>query len=478
MSPEELKKQGEKWLRGEIQVKSFGDVVLNDKQTEFVNAKDRFTLMSGGFASGKTHAFIIKLILLCLWFPGNRILLGRKTRQAVEQATLPDFFDICPPGIYQHKIGPGIIEFYNGSQILLWGLDALQSGAGQDIKKAEQAIKSLNLGAVFIDQLEEVEYRVFEALDGRLRRDVGFNQMNLTTNPANFWAYDYFKANPRKFTRLIETSMMDNKKHLSDSFIESQLEKPELYVKRYVYGEWSPDTLIQGGVFPEDYIKQQAFHVKKPIREFDGIKIYEEPAHAEYQIGLDPSEGSVDPGSIKVVNKDTGEEVADYTAFVPLTHLAEKAVQLGIMYSLVKKPLIVPESQGGGTAVIEHLKKLGYERIYEREVFNQREKRSTKKLGFHTNHASKTQLIEHLNELFKKRFPKIRDLQTLEEMKTFIYSDEAHLKGAGAQTGFHDDRVMSLLLAYWNIEAKTPKERNILERVGQKKKSVVQYQYD
>lgn len=443
---------GQRWLKGEVIIKEFQGIKLNEKQIAFVNDKSRYCLLSGGFASGKTTAFIIKLILLSMFFPGNRILLGRKTRQDVERATLPDFFDICPDNLYTHKVGAGIIEFKNGSQIMLFGLDALQSGAGQDIKKAEQAIKSLNLGAVFIDQLEEIEFRVFEALSGRLRRDVPLQQMNFNTNPANFWAYDYFKVNPRRSTRLIETSMMDNKAFLSEEFIRDQLSKPKRYVDRYVLGLWSPDTMVESGVFPEDYIRDQAFYIKSPVREFDGVKIYEEPSNKKtYQIGIDPSDGTTDPCSIKVICIETGEEVASFKGYVPHSVIADRAVMMAMMYSMKTKPLIVPECTGAGQALVEYLKQK-YDNIYQREIFNQRTRTKVNKLGFSTNYASKKLLVENMLELFSKKYPVIRERETLEQFKTYIYTDEVSHKGAGAQRGYHDDDVMALMLAFWNVK--------------------------
>lgn len=468
---------GKQWVDGEVDIETWNGMELSPKQAEFINCRSRYVLNCGGFASGKTTAFIIKLYLMSMFFPGNRILLGRKTRQEVEIATLPDILDIFPTGTYVHKVGPGKIEFPNGSEILFFGLDALQSGAGQDIKKAEQKIKSLNLGAVFIDQLEEIEFRVFEALTGRLRRDVPFQQMNFTCNPANFWAYDHFKVNPRPNTALIQSSMIDNKANLSKEFMEDQLSKPKLYVERYVYGNWSPETLIEGSVFAEEYIKYQSAMAKKPIREIDGIRIYEEPKLHTYQIGVDPSMGSTDPSFIVVVDTETGDVVATYSGYVPNEVQIEKTVQLALMYSLYRKPLVIPEATGVGQAFIEGLKKV-YEKIYEREVFNQRDKKTTKKLGFHTNFATKTQMIEHMKSLLQRRFPKFHDFRIVDEMKVFIYSDEAQMKGAGAQNGFHDDGLMATMLAYWNIMPITIRERNILDRVNRHKRSnVVKYGY-
>jgi hypothetical protein len=193
---------------------------------------------------------------------------------------------------------------------------------------------------------------------------------------------------------------------------------------------------------------------------------------------VDPSQGANDPCGIKVVDKDTGELVASYRAFVPTNVQVEKTVQLAMMYSLLKKPLVVPEATGVGQAFVEEIKKV-YSNIYEREVFNQREKKTTKKLGFYTNFATKTQLIENMKVLFQKSFAKIRDRVTVEELKTFIYSDEAQMKGAGAQNGYHDDQVMATLLAYWDMKPITAREVSLLDRFSTKKsRKVVNYIYN
>jgi hypothetical protein len=523
---------GKKWLKGEVSISEFNGILFNEKQSSHLNGRKRFELISGGMASGKTISWVVKFILLHMFFPGVPSLIGRKTKQNAVTTFMEAFQEVCPPNLYVYKAGDAQIIFSNGSTATFFGLDALQSGNGEDTKKAQQFLKSHTFGLVFIDQLEEIEEKVFEALNSRLRwrpckhsKDVqklyfenggtimapdytkkierledsvafhqkhgypqfqecqecgkmAFNQMNFTTNPANFWGYSYFKSNPRPMTHLVETSMLDNRANLSEAFVQSELQKPKRYVQKYVYGEWSPDSLIEGGVFSEEYIKAQEFNIKEPVRTLDGVKIFAEPEQHHYQIGIDPSEGATDPCHIKVMCIETGEEVANYMGFVPLSVIANKAVQLALMYATVKKPLIVCESQGGGQAVIEALKK-SYDNIYEREVFNHREKKYTKKLGFHTNFASKQLLIDHTTNLFQRNFLKIRDKATVEELKTFIYSNESTKKGAGAQSGYHDDAVMALMLACWNVEAVTQREKTLLDRVTrQNKKSTVKYQYN
>lgn len=497
---------GKRWLKGEVEIEEFQGIKLNPKQKEFVNNKVRFNLISGGMASGKTLAFQIKFILLHLFFPGIQTLIGRKTLQNAESTFMKDFTEICPPAFYEYKVGAHTIYFHNGSSATFFGLDALVSNNADDLKKAEQNIKSHNFGLIFLDQLEEIAKKVFDGLNSRARwrpckhgnevqtvmRDKDgvpiyevcqtcdkytFQQFNMTTNPANFWGYKFFKTEKGPMTHLIETSMLDNKNNLSEAFITSELAKPKLYVEKYVYGKWDDSTLTEGAVFYDEWVKEQRGYAREPIRVLDGIKIYEEPANHTYQIGVDPSTGSVDPCSIKCINLNTGKVVASYSGFVPTNVITEKTVQIAMMYSKVKKPLVVPEATGVGQAFIEDLRKV-YDKIYEREVFNQREQRDTKKLGFYTNYATKTQLIENFKALLQAHFPKL-DPDTVDELPKFIYTDEAAQQGAGAQNGYHDDNIMATLLAFWNVKPISLREKSLLDRdTRQKAKKMVQYVYN
>ena len=73
------------------------------------------------------------------------------------------------------------------------------------------------------------------------------------------------------------------------------------------------------------------------------------------------------------------------------------------------------------------------------------------KLGWRTNAGNKSSLITNFRRLLDTKQAKVYDKATIDEMQHFIWSDEAKFKGAGAQTNFHDDRVMATMLAYWEI---------------------------
>lgn len=422
-----------------------------------------FCLNSGGFGSGKSLALYVKLVLLCMCFPGNRVLMGRKTLSDIDRAVLPELFDLIPPSWYEHRVKDGLINFNNGSQIILFGLDAMQSGGVADIKKAQQKLKSLNLGAYFIDQLEEVEYEVFEVLNSRLRRnEVPFRQGNMDCNPANFWAYHMFKMkqkkmddgwadNPDSKALLYESNMLHNP-HLPWDYIRKQLDMGEDYVKRFVHGEWTTDVLLKGTVFSKENIAWLSRELRNPISIEEGCEIYEQPKRGvEYRMGVDPSEGVVDPSSISVVSFE-GRKVAKFNGKLPIQGLADR---VKFLYYKYQKPLIVPESNSSGTALIREIRDL---RVYRRKQLDHKTDIETEKLGFRTSWDSKQQLIDHFQKLLRNKALRIYDKKTIEEMKSFMWNDEATQQGAGAARGFHDDDIMSTLLAYWEFDPQRVEE--------------------
>jgi len=438
-------------------------------QAQFVSDfTNRFCLNSGGYGSGKSLVLYIKLILMCKCFPGNRVLLGRKTMSDIDRAVLPELFELLPPSWYEHRVKDGLINFTNGSQIILFGLDSMQTGTVADLKKAQQKLKSLNLGAFFIDQLEEVERDVFEVLNSRLRRtDVPFRQGNMTTNPANFWAYEDFVANPKEGHKLFESSMLNNP-NLPGDYIIQQLGMNEDYKRRFVYGEWTTDSLLKGAVFPKEYIQELEKLRKEPLVIEEGCEIYEQPVEAEYRMGVDPSEGITDPSSISIVSFG-GKKVAKFNGKVPITALADKVKYLYYKYH---KPLIVPECNAAGAALIREIRDL---RVYKRKQLEYKDDRETEKLGFRMSWETKQQIIQHFQNLLREKRVKIFDKKTVEEMKTFVWNNDATQQGAGAARGFHDDDIISTLLAYWEFNPE-----KIIEQQAAKSKPhlIKKFQYN
>src|SRR3990167_3812518 len=142
-------------------------------------------------------------------------------------------------------------------------------------------------------------------------------------------------------------------------------------------------------------------------------------------MGVDPSEGIVDPSSISVIDQQ-GRKVAKFNGKVPLIALADK---VKFLYYKYRKPLIIPEANSAGTALIREIRDL---KIYRRKQLDYKTDIETEKLGFRTSWDSKQQLIQHFQTLLRQKRVKIHDKKTIEEMKTFLWNDVATQMGAGA----------------------------------------------
>jgi hypothetical protein len=173
-------------------------------------------------------------------------------------------------------------------------------------------------------------------------------------------------------------------------------------------------------------------------------------------MGVDPSEGSVDPSSISVVSGE-GHKVAKFNGKIPIHALGEKVKFLYYKYG---KPLIIPEVNASGQALLLQIRDL---RIFERKVYDEKVDKETRKLGWKTSFQSKQSLISFFQELLRMDFPKIYDQKTINEFMTFVWSDAARQRGAGAEPNYHDDDVISTLLAFWQLSPK------ILERIKKRR---------
>lgn len=118
--------------------------------------------------------------------------------------------------------------------------------------------------------------------------------------------------------------------------------------------------------------------------------------------------------------------------------------------------LIVPEVNGPGLALVELLKEQGAN-IYQREIFNMRESKRSKALGWQTSDKTRRMVIENLAA-------KVRDYNekgggidlyckhAISEFRSFVVSDSGRPEAA---PGKHDDDVMAIAIGMATIEGAT-----------------------
>ena len=226
-------------------------------QLNFHLSKAKYRLLAGGFATGKTTTLCLEVLKESFKYEHNYGILGRKDLQELKSTTLKELLDICPSELIKnHNKQDRVIEFVNGSEIYYMNLD--------DSREAVEKIKSLNLGFVAIDQLEEINEPIFLAFQGRLRRHSSTRNFFATCNPAGHdWLWDKWKDKPQDGYELFEAITLENK-YLPQDYVEELLNYPERWVKRYVYCSWD---------------------------DFEGI-VYSEFIEAQHKIGyFEPNEG-------------------------------------------------------------------------------------------------------------------------------------------------------------------------------------------
>ena len=118
--------------------------------------------------------------------------------------------------------------------------------------------------------------------------------------------------------------------------------------------------------------------------------------------------------------------------------------------------MIVPE-MNMDRGVVELLKKRENFNLYQREVFNLEQQRTTKAYGWQTNVKTREMVIENLARAVRRFYDDfegvdIRCPHIIEQMRYFVYNDKGKSE---AMSGQHDDDVLSLAIGLFVVEAGT-----------------------
>jgi len=130
-------------------------------QREYLLCEEPFSLMSGGFGTGKTTVLCEKVALYSLGIPNNLGYLGRFDGKALKQTTLQVLIEMLPKASYTKNDQAGLLTFkpeFGGSKVVY--------GDFKDLND----LKNHPLGWFAIDQAEECPKEVWDYLAGRLRR--------------------------------------------------------------------------------------------------------------------------------------------------------------------------------------------------------------------------------------------------------------------------------------------------------------------
>ena len=183
------------------------DLVLTDKQFEYIEDMTRHLMIMGSAGSGKTIFACTKVILYALKYPNARIGVFRQTLPSLRETAWREIVELLDKYCIEYKENKsnGLVTLSNGSTISFTSTDD------------EKKLRSLNLDFVYIEQAEETTEEVFIELDLRIRNEVSKKyggQMLIVVQPSSksHWLYRLFyqeKANDDDYKQ-VHFSYLDN----------------------------------------------------------------------------------------------------------------------------------------------------------------------------------------------------------------------------------------------------------------------------
>jgi len=239
---------------------AFTAYLFRPKQREAWFSPTPYTAYMGGYGSGKTLVMVLKGFMLCITYPGTRILFMRSTYPQLMSTTIATFMKVMhffgyQEGIhYRHNISQKKIKIRVGnkeSEILYMAA----KNEGQTIQDAIQDLQSLEIDWFGADEATGVEERIILAAGNRVGRwgvikNPVYHQVFLAGNPPmeSHWiprrfdrkldSHDNPIVDPENY-RVLHATSYENAVNLPPGYIKKIEAYPEYLRRAFLLGEWS-----------------------------------------------------------------------------------------------------------------------------------------------------------------------------------------------------------------------------------------------
>jgi PBSX family phage terminase large subunit len=211
----------------------------------FGKPKTRYFLITGGRGSGKSYA--VSLFLLNLTYEaGHVILFTRWTLTSAHISIIPEFIEKIEALNKQADFeitNTEIVNKHTGSRILFRGIKTSQGTATANLKSIQ------GVTTWCLDEAEELtDEDVFDRIDLSVRSTDHPNRVILVMNPSykGHFIYQRWMAKGKENdTTYIHTTYRDNKRNLSESFLQAAAKTQEANPLRYNHlfqGTWLDDA--------------------------------------------------------------------------------------------------------------------------------------------------------------------------------------------------------------------------------------------
>ena len=214
-------------------------------------ATQKNILYGGAVGGGKTVAIVNDALRQALAYEGNRVGIFRWELSSFKKTTYPtlELWVLGVPGlVVNHNQAEYTVDLVNGSRIVYGGLKPSSSVAGDLLS----VVKSLELNALYIDEVTDVPERLFDFACTRVPRvrcrdprtgEVSYPPARVfcTCNPELGWVKSRFIDRQLRNHLFIPSRVYDNY-WLDDAYeqdMRDQWANQPDWVARYLEGDWT-----------------------------------------------------------------------------------------------------------------------------------------------------------------------------------------------------------------------------------------------
>ncbi len=421
------------------------------------DSRHRYLVLYGGAGSGKSVFAAQRYLVRLMESPLCNLLVARATAVSHRDSTYALFKQVIARwglgSLFKCGDSDLRITCKNGNAVIFKGLDDPEKIKSVTFPKGE-------LTDVWIEEASELTEAQFNQLDLRLRGRGAHKQITLTFNPVSsmHWLKARFfdRQDPRALA--LKTTYRDNA-FLDPAYretLESYRDSDPYYYQVYCLGEWGA---LGQSIFDAGKLSRRLGELPEPIRQGDFlieegggfrfaqqaggfVSVYREPRPGrEYVIGGDTAGEGSDYFAAQVLDLDSGEQVCTLRGRMDEDLYARQVYCLGLWYN---SALLAVEANFSSYPLRE-LERLGYPNLYTRPREDSATRRLVRSPGFRTTSANRPVILAQLVEVVRDHAGWLNDRQTISELLTFVRNDRGRPE---AQSGAHDDCVMSLAIAH------------------------------
>lgn len=240
------------------------------------------------------------------------------------------------------------------------------------------------------------------------------------------------------------------------------------------YPETPEEAFITSGAsyFDKEAMKWYLDNSKEPEKESDSFRYYRQLENEEFIVAFaDTSMGLGDYCATQFFSFDNMDVPIVYHSKTLASEMTPIiAAELNKISDVTHvQPIIAYERNNGGAFEMERLARLNREgkyKIYQMRMSGTAKgKQLTMKLGWDTNSATRPKMLQELKEAIDNMLIRVYDKPTINEMFSFIVAQTSTSWKAQAESGAHDDLIMSLAGAYQLYQSEQkPKYTNYFKR--------------